>query len=57
MNDDIDNFIISELKELETRDIDALYVCIAENLETMGIDIDEDELYNRIETHLKKEIL
>jgi hypothetical protein len=47
-------FIASELKELESRDVDTLYACISENLQDMGIKLDaetQEFTYSEIERH------
>lgn len=50
------DFVASELRELESRDVDQLYGCIRDNLQEMGIEFTEaldDELYLEIEIQLK----
>lgn len=42
-------FVTSELKELETRDVDQLLGCLSENLDDMGIEYSLNDLYAEIE--------
>ncbi len=41
-------FVTSELKELETRDVDQLLGCLSENLDYAGIQYNLNELYEEI---------
>ena len=55
-NYSIDDFIASELSELETRDIDALFEIICENLTDLckprGIEFDQEYVYEELEYQL-----
>ena len=47
-----EEFVASELRELESRDVDNLFDMIKENLQTAGFEFDaetDDELYSIIE--------
>jgi CarD family transcriptional regulator len=52
----LDNYIQEELKELETRDVDNLHTIMTENLSDMGWDVDSDDLYHRIYSHVNPKI-
>lgn len=52
----IKDFVESELKELETRDADTLYECIAENLVDMGVEFQGPDLWDAIQHCLKNEV-
>ena len=53
MKIDLKLFVASELSELETRDPDQLYACIADNLEEMGVKFEPETLYELIEEELR----
>lgn len=50
----LNKFICDELKELESRDVDNLFVMLSENLHDMGFNFKEEELYELIELKLNQ---
>jgi len=53
------DFVASELRELETRDVDQLFECLRDNLQEMGVEFTDaldNELYNEIEHQVDAEV-
>lgn len=51
------DFVRNELQELESRDADQLFECIRDNLQEMGVELNDaldEELYFEIESQLTK---
>jgi len=58
MRNEFFDFVSSELKELETRDVDQLFECHRDNLMEMGFtmsDSQDDSLYSEIERAVQGE--